>query len=293
MATVRESIQSKINTLGIGVVDHLHNISITNTTQEQSAQVILKEPKIYKSIFCLDNLGIDKSLKSIIVEVKDSVLRLYYLLDSSCFFIDFECNYQTLELVKELPIELIHYLRILCSKKGQVELAVREDILFILFEDTFPSKMPMKERKEKEVNKYVLSIPLKEISELDKEVVEFSYNLVYYGRGCKTTPIGQDIPNLPINLSTIICPYHKEPIEYWGTTTYTDSGEFTVVDTSGLPISLVICPTLVSKNFEISNVTNIESGMELDYSSNIEEDIQDLDDNVSLVDGFMLGEQYE
>ena len=96
MPTLKESLQSKVDTLDVGVISHLSTSPLVESMRPvfgdntQVTQVILKEPKIYKSIFCLDNLGIDKSIKSVVIEVKDSVLRLYYLLDSSCFFIDFE-----------------------------------------------------------------------------------------------------------------------------------------------------------------------------------------------------------
>lgn len=276
MATVLQQLQSKVDTLGVGTIGHLHDLFVTNTGDGISAQVILKEPKIYKSIFCLDNLGIDRSLKSVVIEVKDSILRLYYLLDSSCFFIDFECNYQTLELIKELPIEIIHYLRILCSKKGTLELIVREDTLLIMFEDTFPSKMPMKERKEKEVDKYVLSIPLSEVNELDSEVISFVKEVVELEVDSR---IIRETLILPIDLSTITL--DKEPIDYWGSTVTNVHGDFTVVDTSGIKSTLVICPTLVSKNFEISNIGEEEAVLEDNELLTLDDEV---DSNIEEVD---------
>jgi hypothetical protein len=291
MATLKESLQSKVDTLGIGTIKHLHSYlstsSLSSEDNASSAQVILKEPKIYKSIFCLDNLGIDKSIKSVVIEVKDSILRLYYLLDSSCLLFDFECNYQTLEILKELPTELIHYLRILCSKKGTLELIIKEDTLLLLFEDTFPSKMPMKERKEKEVDKYVLSTSLNEVDELDREVISFVSEVVELE---VDSHIMKDNISLPIELNTIT--RDKEPIDYWGYIVSTSQGDFTVVYTSGIKSTLVICPTLASKSF-VSKATNMELEYEvpdIDCSSNIEEDIQDLDDTADLVDSFILGE---
>ncbi len=275
MATLKDSLQSKVDTLGVGVIQHLHSYLpaslLTNDGNTLSAQVILKEPKIYKSLFCLDNLGIDKTLRSVVIEVKDSRLTFYYLLDSYCFFIEFDCNYQILETIRELPIEVIHYLRILCSKKGTLQLNIKKDTLSILFEDTFPSKMSMRERKEKEVDKYVLTIPLKEVGELDRQIVELSYNLVYSSNN-KTTPIGQEIPNLPINLTTITCPHKKEPIEYWGTIEHTEVGDFTVVDTSGLLVSLVICPTLISNNSVNNEITEEDTNELLILDSNTREE---------------------
>lgn len=286
MATLLETLSKKVESLGVGEIQHLHNYLNTssytgNSAQvTHSAQVILSDPRAYKSLFCLDNLGIDKTLQSVVVEVKNSTLLIYYILDSSCFFIEFTCNYQTLELLRELPTEIVHYLRILCSKKGKLEIIVverlsdtspsrRENTLYLLFEDTFPSKMSAKERKEKEVDKYVLSIPLNEISELDAQVVELSYKLGYSSEYI-SLPIGSDIPNLPINLETITDPYKKEPIEYWGSVVNTEKGEFTVVDTSGFNTTLVICPVEVGRQQYSLNKEAVEKQIDIDDPSDDE-----------------------
>ena len=241
MPTLKEQVQTKINTLGIGLLSHLHNIVVTNTGDGISARSIWNDPRIYKPIFCLKELGIDKSLKSVILEVRDSIARIYYILDSSCFFIDFQCDYQTLEVTKELPTEVIHYLRILCNKKGKLEIVVREDTIYLLFEDTFPSKMSTKEKKEKEVDKYVLSIPLKEVDELDSSVIVLVNDLTELK---DSHPIVRENLNLPIDLSTVTI--NKEPIEYWGSTVSTKDGDFTIVDTSGINATLIVCPVEVS-----------------------------------------------
>lgn len=296
MPTLKEQLQSKVDSLEVGVIFHLHDsyLFVTNTGDGISASSIWNDPRIYKPIFSLDKLGIEKSLKSVVLEVRDSIARLYYILDSSCFFINFDCDYQTLELVKELPIEVIHYLRILCSKKGRLELIVREDNLYLLFEDTFPSKMPAKERKEKEVDKYVLSIPLKEVDELDAEIVKFVKNLVELD---EISPISHENFEIPIDLSTVTI--NKEPIEYWKSVVSTEKGDFTIVDTSGINSTLVICPVEVSIR-QTSNVTNEvvpelnieeveldELVSDLDYSHNYEEDMQSLDVAAELVNNFM------
>lgn len=296
MPTLQQQIQSKVDILEVGVINHLYDLFVINTGEEMSARFIWNDPRIYKSIFCLKELGIEKSLKSVVLEVRDSIARLYYILDSSCFFIDFDCDYQTLELVKELPKEVVHYLRILSSKKGRLELIVREDTLYLLFEDTFPSKMPAKERKEKEVDIYVLSIPLTEVDELDRDIVEFVKNLVQLDN---TSPISYENFDTSIDLSTITI--NKEPIKYWSSIISTEIGDFIIVDTSGINSTLVICPIEVSIRYT-SNVTNEvvpELNIEeveldklipdLDSSHNYEEDIQSLDDTANLVNSFMGG----
>lgn len=284
MATLKEQLQSKVGILGVGVLSHLHNLVVTNTDEGISARSIWNDPRIYKPIFSLDKLGVEKSLKSVVLEVRDSITRIYYILDSSCFFIDFDCDYQTLEVTKELPIEVIYYLRILCSKKGRLELLIREDTLYLLFEDTFPSKMPAKERKEKEIDKYVLSVPLKEVDELDAAVIDFVKNLVQLE---DTIPASHETFNSPIDLSAVTI--NKEPIEYWRSIVSTEKGAFTIVDTSGINSTLVICPVEVSirqsvvteeavPELNIKEVGLDELIPDLDYSSNYEEDMEELDD---------------
>jgi len=240
MPTLKEQIQSKVDSLGVGYVTPVHTYS-PDKLQTIVARVIWNDPRIYKPIFCLKELGVDKTLKSVVLEVRDSIARIYYILDSSCFFIDFQCDYQILEVTKELPTEVIHYLRILCSKKGKLEIIAREDTIYLLFEDTFPSKMSTKERKEKEVDKYVLSIPLKEVDELDSSVIEFVKEVVEIQ---DTSPVSHENFDSPIDLSTITI--NKEPIEYWGSSVGTKDGDYTIVDTSGINSTLVICPVEVS-----------------------------------------------
>jgi len=278
MPTLKESLQSKVDTLQVGYITHLHTYS-PDKLQAVAARSIWNDPRIYKPIFSLDNLGINKTLKSVVLEVRDSIARIYYILDSSCFFIDFECDYQTLELIKELPTEVIYYLRILCSKKGRLELIGREDNLYLLFEDTFPSKMSTKERKEKEVDKYVLSISLKEVNELDSSVIEFVKEVVELD---VVSHIVKENLSLPIDLSTISI--NKEPIEYWGSLVSTPKGDFKIVDTSGINSTLVICPVEVSMRQsttltnEVVQELNLEEGTSEPLSEPTEDELELLHD---------------
>lgn len=299
MPTLKEQLQTKVDTLEVGYITPVHTYS-PDKLQTIVARIIWNDPRIYKPIFCLKELGIDKSLKSVVIEVKNSILTIYYILDSSCFFIDFDCDYQTLELVKELPTEVIHYLRILSSKKGRLELIIREDNVYLLFEDTFPSKMPAKERKEKEADKYVLSVSLKEVDELDAEVVKFVKEVVELD---VISSFSNPNINLPVDLMTITL--NKEPITFFGSERATKYGNFIIVDTSGINATLVICPVEVSIRHaskvtnEVVPELNIEEVVvgelisDLDYSSNYEEDIKELNDAAELVDSFMGGTEDE
>jgi hypothetical protein len=278
MPTLSHQLQSKVDTLEVGVITHLHNLSVTNTGEELSARSIWNDPRIYKPIFSLKELGIERTLKSVVLEVRDSIARIYYILDSSCFFIDFVCDYQILELVKELPTEVIHYLRILCSKKGRLELIVREDNLYLLFEDTFPSKMPAKERKEKEVDKYVLSVPLREVVGLDKAVTEFVKEVVALE---DTNPISYEDFNIPIDFSSIAI--NKEPIEYWMSVVSTPKGDFKIIDTSGINSTLVICPVEVSMR-QSSTLTN---NLEVSTLEELTPESEDMSEYIELLNDIM------
>lgn len=236
MASVLESLTKKIELTTIGKVYPIES-NTTNDSTEVSI-VNVEDPRYYKDIFKLDTLGIEKSLNSILVEVKDSILRLYYILDSSCFYIDFDCSYQTLEAIQELPVEAISYFRILFSKKAPLQIRVYSDTLYIDFEDS-------KEKREKVGKKYVLEVALKSICELDAQVVELVEKVV----SLEGYPIGKDIVRLSLNYDSIKTPT-KEPVEYWGNKVHSDYGDFIVVDTSGLTTTTtVICPTLISTNY--------------------------------------------
>jgi hypothetical protein len=262
----------------VGYITPVHTYS-PGKLQAVAARSIWNDPRIYKPIISLKELGIEKTLKSVVLEVRDSVARLYYILDSSCFFIDFQCDYQTLELVKELPTEVIHYLRILCSKKGRLELIVREDTLYLLFEDTFPSKMPAKERKEKEVDKYVLSVPLREVDSLDLAVTEFVKEVVELE---DTSPISYEEFNLPVDFSSITI--NKEPIEYWMSVVSTPKGDFKIVDTSGINSTLVVCPVEVGRNALILEFLRLD--VEDEKNKDKVEDLIDRIDNYKKFKGF-------
>lgn len=284
MPTLKEQLQTKVDALGIGNIQSSSSYLSTTESKPSTigvAEVILNDPRIYKPIFSLDKLKVDKTIKSVVVEVKDSILRFYYILDSSCYFFDFQCNYQTLEAITELPVEVIHYLRILCSKKGRLYLIVRSEGLYILFYDTFPSKMPAKERKNKEIERYVLQVPLlnKEVDKLDLAVIEFVKEVVDIE---DKTPISNKSITLPLDLSSIT--YNKEPLEYLTYSVPTKKGDLVVIDTSGICSTLVICPVLTSsrgKN-DVSNLDIVVQDINDDEYNLDTESLDDLEDSCEI-----------
>lgn len=246
MASVIEQLTKKIELSNIGKLYLVESNSAKDSTEVSIVDI--EDPRHYKDIFKLDTLSIEKSLKSVLVEVKDSILRLYYVLDSSCFYIDFDCSYQVLEAIQELPIEAISYFRILFSKKAPLEIKVYSDILYVNFENS-------KEKGEKVGKKYVLELPLKSICELNAQVVELVEKVVSLER----YSIGKDIVGLPLNYDSIKTLNTKESVEYWGNKVYSDYGDFIIVDTSGLSTITIICPTLISNNYLKEEVLSTSS----------------------------------
>ena len=270
MASVLESLVKKIEVTTIGKIHPVENSSAKDST-EVSVVVGIEDPRYYKDIFKLDTLGIEKSLKSVLLEVKDSILRLYYILDSSCFYIDFDCSYQVLEGIQELPVEAISYFRILFSKKAPIEIKVYSGTLYVDFEDSvvktkslmtlldltpnttvnelnqvIDTAQKKRQKKEKEIaKKYTLELPLKSIDDLNFQVVELVEKVV----SLEGYSIDKDIVRLPLNYDSIKTPNTKESVEYCGTKIHSDYGDFTIVDTFGLVTTTVICPTLVSNNY--------------------------------------------
>lgn len=236
MASVLESLTKKIELATIGKVYSVES-NITNDSTEASV-VDVEDPRYYKDIFKLDTLGIEKNLKSCLIEVKDSIFRLYYILDSSCFYIDFDCSYQVLETIQELPIEAISYFRILFSKKAPLQVVVCSNVLYVTFENS-------KEKGEKVGKKYTLELPLKSICDLDAQVIGLVEKVI----SLEGYPVGKDIVGLPLNYDSIKTPNTKESVEYWGVKIPSDYGEFIVVDTSGLNTTTVICPTLIGNSY--------------------------------------------
>lgn len=240
--------------------------------------VKIEDPRHYKDIFKLDTLCIEKSLKTVLLEVKDSILRLYYILDSSCFYIDFDCSYQVLEGIQELPVEAISYFRILFSKKAPIEIKVYSGTLYIDFENS-------KEKGEKVGKKYTLELPLKNIDTLNFQVVELVEEVI----SLEGYSIGKDIVGLPLNYDSIKTPNTKEAVEYCGTTIRTDYGDFVVVDTSGLSTTTIICPTLIGKNFISETDNEYETKWLIPENADVtyEEDMKELRDLSAKLDTFI------
>jgi hypothetical protein len=231
-----------------------------NETNDYSV-VELSDPRDYKEFFRLDDLGIAKSLKSCVIEVKDSECKIYYLLDSSLISISLSCKYQPLEVTKELPIATIALLRILSAKKAPIELNIYEDKIHIIFEDTIPKttkdivdsvleaiedieKPKKRQKKEKPVaKKYTLEIPLSDLKELDKAVLHFIDNLDLdrYWNYKSVEPF-----ELPISVKDIDSQCNVYTIT---STTYGDFKSANINCNPNLYIEVIQCPVLVGKNF--------------------------------------------
>jgi hypothetical protein len=263
MSTVLESITKKVEELGVGQVAEY---KLGNETNDYNV-IELSDPRDYKEFFRLDDLGVVKSLKSCVIEVKDSECKIYYLLDSSLISISLSCKWQPIEVIKELPIVSIAFFRILSAKKAPIELNIYEDKIHVIFEDTIPKSQSLKtlleispdmtvsglneiidttqkkrQKKEKPVaKKYILEIPLSDLRDFDKAVLDFVDNL-----DIETNYEFVEIFEIPISVKD----YDPQFNVYKTTsTTYGDFKSVNVNCNSGLLIRVIECPILVGKNF--------------------------------------------
>jgi len=281
MASVLESITKKIEELGVGQVTEYQ---LGNETTDYSV-VELLDPRDYKEYLRLDDLGIAKSIKSCVIEVKDSECKIYYLLDSSLISITLSCKWQPLEVIKELPIAAIAYFRILSAKKASIELNIYEDKIHIIFEDTIPKttkeivesvletiedieKPKKRQKKEKPVaKKYSLEIPLSDTRELDKNVLDF-VNVLDIDSNYEFVEAFE----LPISVKDYDSQYNVYTVT---STTYGDFKSVNVNCNSGLVIGVIECPVLISKNF-------LEE--EIIVKDDISEETLEFDDDLLLVE---------
>lgn len=233
------------------------------------------EPKPYKDFFILEDIGIQKTLKSVLIETKDSLCSVYYILDSSILRLPLEMDYQYRDVLKELPLSFIFYLRILCSKKAPIRLAIEEDRVLIHFEDTIVKdtekpkvKLKRGEKREKEVGKlYILELPLKEVDDLDKGVIEYIEDFPLYQNENEKFLI-------PINLDSF--DDMDLPLTY--SNLPTDKGDFKSVYGGRLDIWYLELPVEISlinsKLIETISVTEVPE--------------ENIDDNS--IDAFLLGD---
>lgn len=260
MATVLESLTKKVETLGEGKIYEEHFFEPENLI----AIWEFEDPRIYKQIFNLDNkggLGIEKSLKSFLVEVKDSLSTCYYILDSACLSIDFICKYQVRETIRELPLSLITYLRVLCSKKAPVEISLDDNFIYIVFEDSISKAdkqsvepKPKLKKREKEVGKkYVLELPLPvhNTDSLDLAVIELFKEVLELD---KTEDLEDN--SIPLDLSNIL--FNKESLQVYKYEVETPRGKLRYIATDGLSLNLVVCPIEIAKHYEKDTVVHTE-----------------------------------
>jgi len=282
MATVLESITKKIEELEAGQVrDYLGNETLNNSIVE------LLDPREYKEFFRLDDLGINKSLKACAIEVKNSECKLYYLLDSALINTTLSCKFQPIEVTKELPLATIDFLRVLSAKKAPIELNIFIDKLHIIFEDTIPRPIknidieetdnptPKKrQKKEKPVaKKYILELPLRDLQELDKTILEF-VEKIDVNSAEDTEPF-----NIPISLK------HNSQDSFYRILHatygyYDDYGNFNysvISCNKNLTIDIIEFPIIVGNSFIEERV--VESN---DYSEEEEEEEEEVDELLKL-----------
>lgn len=304
MASVLESLTKKLEVLGEGRIyeEHLFEPEDIIATWE------FEDPRIYKQIFNLDNKGglaIERSLKSFLVEAKDGVCTFYYLLDSACLSIDFICKYQVKETIREVPLSLITYFRVLCGKKAPIEISFDEDFIYIVFEDsivkdTTPKpKLKKGEKREKEVGKkYVLELPLSihNTDSLDLAVVELFKEVWENDKEYDL----EDTP-LPIDLSNIL--FNKEPLQLYKYEVETSRGKLKCIASKGddLLISVVVCPMEIAKSYKKDSegvaysLSSFEANELIPEDADVdyEEDMDKLSEITDIVDTFMLGDEVD
>lgn len=283
MATVLETLTKKIELLGEGKIYEESLFEPENLIAIWS----LEDPRVYKPVFNLDNkggLGIEKTLKSFLFEVKDSLCTLYYILDSACLSLDFSCNYQLREMIREVPLSLITYLRVLCGKKAPIEVSLDDNFIYIVFEDSIVKgdkqsvepkpKLKKGEKREKEVGKkYVLELPLPihNTDSLDLAVIELVKNLDIEQQPSEEYELSVDVSTLK----------------------YSDgSGDLKIVYVEGLPVQLVQCPMEIAKYYQENGVDfPIQRMYEYEGDFDYTEDFQELNEIADKIDQFMIGEE--
>ena len=303
MATVLETLTKKIELLGDGKIYEEHLFESENLI----AVWTLDDPKVYKPIFNLDNkggLGIEKTLNSLLFEVRDSLCTLYYMLDSACLSLDFSCKYQLRETVREVPLCLITYLRVLCSKKAPIEISIDDNFIYIVFEDSITKaekqsvepkpKLKKREKREKQIGKkYVLELPLPihNTDSLDLAVIDLVKNL----------DVGEQQPSEPFELSVDVSTLKYSDgsglVKLHYTKIPNSHGDLKTVYVEGLPVQLVQCPMEIAKHYEKEGViyTSLFEANEYAEKYLIAEDVDvdyEEDNNIAdIIDAFMIGEE--
>lgn len=275
MTTVLESVTKKIEELEVGQV---RDYPLGNETPDNSI-VELLDPRDYKEFFRLDDLGINKSLKACAIKIENSECKVYYLLDSALISTTLSCKFQPIEVTKELPLATIDFLRVLSAKKAPIELNIYKDKLHIIFEDTIPKpiksidiektdKPTPKKRQKKEkpvAKKYILELPLRDLQELDKTILEF-VEKIDVNSAEDTEPF-----NIPISLKQ----YNSQDSFYrilhatYGY--YDDYGDFNysvISCNKNLTIDIIEFPTIVGKSFIEERVVELNN-----YSEEEEEEV--------------------
>jgi len=291
MASVLEQIEKKRETLGGLVYEY--------SESDEDNIFTISTPKDYKDFFILEDIGIQKTIKSVLIETKDSLCTIYYILDSSLLRLTLEMDYQSENLLKELPLSFIAYLRVLCSKKALIRLAIQEDKVLIHFEDTIVKdkekpkvKLKRGEKREVEIGKlYTLELPLREVETLDKQVIDYLEDFPIYGS------LQDDKFSISINLDSFDDTEIELPLIY--SIISSDKGDFKSIYGGRLNIWYIELPVEISlinsKLIEVVKVeeTNLEDIYEVeDIGEEIHQEFVDnISSTVSSVDNFLIGDE--
>lgn len=288
MATVLEQVQKKLELLGGSISEYVEKASC----DIEENTLWISNPKDYKDFFILEDIGINKTLKSVVIETENGFCTIYYILDSGVLRLSLEMSFQPVHMVKEVSISLIGYLRILCSKKAPIKISILEDKILVHFEDTVVKdkeapkiKLKRGEKKELLVGKqYTLELPLIEADVVDKQVLDYIADKTgnVYGKLAEKFPIA-------VNLDSFDKAENELPLIYYEVTN--EKGSFRVVYGADSGVWYVECPTEVARNLPSEN--GIGSLQVLECSDEVlyTEDLQGLNEIADRIDKFMIGEE--
>jgi len=284
MASVLEQLEKKRETLSGLVYEYQES--------DENNILTISNPKDYKDFFILEDIGIQKTLKSVLIETKDSLCTIYYILDSSLLRLALEMDYQSENLLKELPLSFITYLRVLCSKKAPIRLAIQEDKVLIHFEDTIIKdkekpkiKLKRGEKREVEIGKlYTLELSLREVSILDKQVVDYLEDFPIYGS------LQDDKFSIAVNLDSFDNTDIELPLVY--STISDDKGDFKSIFGGKLNIWYIELPVETSLiNSKLMEVVSVKESSLEDIGEELHQEFVDnISNTVSSVDNFLIGD---
>lgn len=292
MPSVLEQVQKKLELLGGSVYEYTEKSKEDEYFDIDENSLWITNPKEHKDFFILENIGINKTLKSVVIETENGFCTIYYILDSGVLRLTLGMSFQPIDMVKEVPVSLIGYLRILCSKKASIKINLLEDKILVHFEDTVVKdkeapkvKLKKGEKREAPIGKrYTLELPLIEADVLDKQVLDYIRDKTgnVYGKLSKKFPIG-------VNLDAFDKTENEYPLIYYEVTN--EKGNFKVAYGVEPSVWYIECPTEIARN--LPNESGIELSRLIEYEGEFDykEDFEGLNEITDRIDKFMIGEE--